>query len=1461
MNKMNDLDIEEYNRNIIQELNEAAEEGEYPLCMFLHDLIEIDMESNFSYKYIIIDRLVEICIDSINKKMFSLADECMYFMRYCIDKCINLKDEIIKNNSFFNNMNIIIDICSKEKVYINDSLYIFEKTFFFFILDLNNNMDDFINLWKIYKNELIDFYTTLIYMISITISEFYFILKNIKGEDNVDIDYIHIGCELMKLIEICLDLSLVIFNNIDKIENIDMLENHISVMIKNFHDIPDIEIKRKIMLMMKAINKKNICDKEWNEEINNFNIKYNLLSNASNKQKYKNKKNKKKNKNNNYYNYLNITKDKEHININYLKTNSYIYINNCYLFLNTYEENLNHITMNTSPSGCNKIKLSSWGYKGSLLINFFYSYFYNTKQKLLVVISYDNMKIRSDPNYKSVFFYFKKGEISGVLSNKLRNTFKDKFLDNLEICIKLSSKDICNNVHELMMCRINKEKFSVDERHKKKELYYIEKEHNLQEDTFNNTMENVDNMDNDQICEIDVKDNMEEIFQNKQNKQNNHIYFNNLGRNHISLINTNNLKNEEKLERRKVSFASTKELCLLNDDISVETKTMLLEESILKHVHSKYNNKYMNSNIIYDKHESIHYDNNKKSLRENSGSMRNENLLFIHDNHKKEKVEPIKISYATTRDLIGKKEYSKGKLEVQNNNVDGDERGDNNNVKDDERGDNNNVKDDEKGDNNNVKDDEKGDNNNIKDDEKGDNNNIKDDEKGDNNNIKDDEKWDNNNIKDDEKGDNNNMDNVKRVYNKDIKETTLNYKSLLVNHVIPKGKQINDDKNRNEDYYAYRDNTEKKNEKEHMLNNYIHDKEKMKIIDNEYNTNNKEDTPINIYKKNENIYISKECNTNNNDNNDNNDNNNNNIYYYNNYNNEGEKNTDNQSISKHLQNKDKKKYTNSIENEALIKNNIKNDEKNINNQNNKERKILHHKNNMINKNDLESTPQLEMSDILNNSQNKYSINKDYIIKSPIEIVRKLLNFDEKQKNIEECIENLNNYNIYDKNQNENKLKEDQINHLKYDHMNSMINHNNNIHDNVNNLCMINREENIITKKKNTTEKYCNIFKNSNHKIKCNNNQDNYLINRRNEKKEKSKINKNKNKNYYRKEYNDEEKKEKDHINHNISDDNFIMKNNNIKNVQPYQKRQDVVVHDGNIMSINNKEEIHEHDTPRKKKKKFTNINLDNNSNEYSQVVNISGYDEPSNELIFKHESNVISPCNIDKSCLSSRSKKRISTTMINNTTPNNNNNNNNNMNYYNNTYCKETNDTYSKNPIDSPYPIKKVKYNYYYDSKLFELLKKEDNLEKLSAKYLIRAYTLIQYNKRYVHIQIIDYFRYIKKEILLSYDNINIKYNKLLNHIQSQHHNKLQNILIKYYKHLKEHTNQKKNFNLNKNIPKSINRNIIKIKIKSLYDTLNIVQRTMKDKILNSTIMLNYKQSDIYTPSFSLGTIISKYSI
>ncbi|SOV15406.1 conserved Plasmodium protein, unknown function [Plasmodium sp. gorilla clade G2] len=1403
MYKMNDLDIDEYNRNIIQELNEAADEGEYSLSMFLHDLIEIDMESNFSYKYIIIERLVEICINSINKKMFYLADECMYFIRYSIDKCVNLKDEIIKNTSFFNNINIIIDTCSKEiNLYNNnnnnnnnnDSLYIFEKTFFFFILDLNNNVNDFMDTWNIYKNELIHFYTTLIHIISLTTSEFYDILNNIKEEDdNIEIYDIHIGCKLMKIIEICLDVSILIFNNIDKIENIDILQTDINVLIKKFDDIPDIEIKKKIISMMKVLNKKIINDKEFNEEINNFNIKYNLLSNLSNKQKYKNKKNTKKNIkknikknmksnvinniNNDYYNFLNITKDKNNININYLKTNSYIYINNCYLYLNTYEQNINDITMSTSSSGCNKIKLSSWGYKGSLLINFFYSYFYNIKHKLLVVISYDNMKIKADPNYKSVFFYFKKGEISGVLSNKLRNTFKDKFLDNLEIGIKLKSKDICKNVHELMMTRIDIEKLSDNEREKKKEIH-VDKEYNFKEDTFN-IIEQVHNMDNDKNEKNKKNDSYDEYDPNNINDnnvevvQNNHIHFNKIERDDMSFINNHNLKNEEKLERRKVSFATTKELCLLNDDISVETKTMLLEESILKHVHSNYNNKWINNNIIYNQNQNVYYDNNNNNnnnckqkhdnntncLSENSTSKSNNDSLLIHHNHKKEKIEPLKISYATTRDLFGKEEYSKGIIEVDDNNT---------------------------------------------------------------MNIKRVNHHHNNN-------------------NNNIKEGTVNYKNPFFNHVILKDEHINNDQNRNEDYYTYSDKIEKKqNDQTNILNHYSYDKENIKIINNEDNTN-KEDIHTNIYKKNDKIDISNEYITNNN---------------------EEEKNKYNQNISNDLQNEDNKKYNYSIKNDEIF----------LNSKNYKETKKIHNKNNVINRHDLELNSELQMSCNLNNSQNKYNINKDYIIKSPFDIVRKLLNFDEKQKNIEECLETINNYNINDKNKKENNINEDQVNHIKHDDSNTILNHNDNSHDNLNNLRVTSREENIITK--NMTPKYSTLFKNINDKINCNYKNDKCLINKRNEKKEKKQIKKNKNnynkENNYEKDKdidkdNDNDKKnDNDHINHDKSEDKFII-TNNIKSEEINENVKDEVVDGVNIISINNKEKINEQDITGEKKK-FKNINLNNTSNAYSQIVNISGYDEPSNELIYNFENNIVSSCNIDKSCISSRSKKRISTSMMNNITPNNDNNSdiyndNNNSNYYNNTYLKQTNDTYSKNVIDSPYPIKKVKYNYYYDSKLFELLKKEDNLEKLSAKYLIRAYTLIQYNKRYVHIQIIDYFRYIKKEILLSYDNINIKYNKLLNNIQSQHDNKLQNILIKYYKHLKEHTNQKKILNLNKNIPKSININKIKIKIKYLYDTLNIVQRTMKDKILNSTILLNYKQSDIYTPSFSLGTIISKYSI
>lgn len=258
------------------------------------------------------------------------------------------------------------------------------------------------------------------------------------------------------------------------------------------------------------------------------------------------------------------------------------------------------------------------------------------------------------------------------------------------------------------------------------------------------------------------------------------------------------------------------------------------------------------------------------------------------------------------------------------------------------------------------------------------------------------------------------------------------------------------------------------------------------------------------------------------------------------------------------------------------------------------------------------------------------------------------------------------------------------------------------------------------------------------------------------------------------------------------------------------------------------------------KKIYLNKNI-SETKECSEIVNIIGKDEPSNETLSNNDGedineNRLSPNHyIDKPCSSSKSKKRITT----------------------NTSYDIKSNSFFKNNIDSPYPIKKIKYNYY-DPEFLDILKKGDNLENLSAKYLIKAYTLMQYNKRYIHIQIIDYFRYIRQKILLSYENINLKYKNLLKEIQSEYDTRFQCIISKYSKQLLEH-NKKKTINIT-NMPNPIDTNIIKEKLKGLYDTFNVVQRTIKDKVLNSKILLKYKQSDIYTPSFSLGTIVSKCS-
>ncbi|CRG99966.1 conserved Plasmodium protein, unknown function [Plasmodium relictum] len=1186
---MNDIDVEEYNNNIIQELNAAEEEGECSLSVFLHDLIEIDIESNFTFNYKVIDRIIGICINSLNSHMTLLAHECMYFIRYCINKCINIKEEI--NENFFKNLNVIIDICLKENEFSDDSFLLFERTFFFFVLDLNN-ITNLIDIWKYYNVELSNFYISLLHIISFHLSLLNEILNNLKTKD-IDINYIQKGYSRIKIIEIAFDLLLPIFQNTEEIKNINNFENYINIILKEYENVPDIEIKKKILSLFKSIHKFTT-----EKKIDNFSL-CSQISNLINKKR-------------NYY--LTLTKDKD-INIDYLKDNSYIYINNSSIFVKTFDDNINENEVS------NKTILTPNGYKGSLLMNIFYVYFYNTKNKLLMVISYDRIKIKNEENSKIITFYFKKNDAIGVLSNKLRKNFEDRFFDNVEISISFSSESIKRKVYSLINCVIEIENIS-DDNEKKDEGEGIYLKDNLYITKLKNDIDNDSN-------------NM--------------------------LINNNN-KSKEKMERRKVSFATTKEICLLNDNISVETKTVLLEESL--------NNIDCNNNDLISHQKNLEIkklvDNDITDVLFNESINLNEKISLAKENEIEKNGGNLKISYATTRDLI-KENYiydDGGKCSNQ------------------------------------------------------------------------------------------------------LYENSLNELSLMNEHNLKNTFNENmcdfnnelalNEENHYEDLLLMNLLEEKNNQQNSKFNNCSQNLSTLNKVNND-NSPKIQDSKNQSIKMD--IHIIR--------------NNTNEEKIYNNENEKNEQKEKNQC----KMNEDKKKNIDSYEKkvnknidnrdisgeEALKsiqskKDNFKcksEENKNIN----ETKKILK---NFVVGDDKENSFQdhgeknLKLdaeyeSNVSNYSQSIYLNKNDNILKSPVEIVKELLNYDEKQKSIDECIQSLNKYEKCNK-----------------PNISNEATNNNNI--------IIRVDETSKVKNKNLQRIHCNVSK------------INY------EKKDK-------------KEKQNETKSEKElNIKNNISDKKELPENEDA-----YKSNK--------IENIKNFDYI-----------KNNNINV---TKEYSEIVSILGNDEPSNEIILNNEEEKenLKESHIDKSFLGSKNKKRISTNTLDNNS-----------------------DYYLKNNIDSPYPIKKIKFNNY-DSSFLELLKKEDNLENLSAKYLIKAYTLIQYNKRYIHIQIIDYFRYIRKEILLSYEKINMKYSNLLNELQLEYEMKFQNIISKYSNRL---ITKKKNINMN--TPKPIDLNLIKEKFNSLYNTFNIVQRTMKDKISNSKILMKYKQSDIYTPSFSLATIISKYS-
>ncbi|ETB57905.1 hypothetical protein YYC_04696 [Plasmodium yoelii 17X] len=1126
---MNDIDIEEYNKNIIQELNEAEEEGELSLSMFLHDLIEIDIESNFTYNYKVIDRIINICIKSLNNHLILLSDECMYFIRYCINKCINIKEEI--NEQFFRNLNIILNVFLNETYFLKDSFLLFERTFFFFILDLNNNIN-IMDIWKNYDKELAIFYTSLLHILSYHLSLMNQSINNLKNQ-NLSSNSTQIGCSRIKIIEIGFDVLLFIFRSINHINLVEtigketclnlsntiIIPDHIENIINQFELIPDIEIKKKILSLFKVMQKRILGN--TNESIlDNIN---NLI-----------------NKKITYY--LTITKE-NNINIDTLKESSYIYVNNNNLFLSTF-----NTISDVETDQNDKTILSAKGYKGNLLLNFFYVYFYNTQNQLLIVLSYDRVKIKTDPNSKTIIFQFKKADALGVISNRIRKQFEDKMLENVEISIRFNTESIKDNIFEIIKNLSTIENVIYDDKNNQRPTSEDIKENQTDVDKINNENSNILGDPQNQILAED-------------------IYFNCI----------------EKLERRKVSFATTKEICLLKGNISMGKKTMPLNMSI-NYMDCKNKENIQDSdtssisNQSCDKYSDEYIEDVEKQniYTESEGNIEDNNISDdqieqsnIFENNDESDTEMLKISYATSKDFIIKQGDNENNEEIC--------------IYESNR-----------------------------------------------------ENFDNYNSEYKLKDDNEQIQN-------ECKEENFNY--------VKSPSQI-------------KDNSIEKLVLKRGSNSEV------------YNNNNT--NGFNLFSENS----TQKCDS---------------IIY--------------DTNCEHEIKSDNYKSIESEKCEQIDLANKNNDICENNNDNIKSCGLF--KEEIIECDNKETSKKNKRKNDFNNTQCNP-------IKSPAEIIKTLLNYDEKHEKLTECIQSLSKYKKRNKGYSQNIRTKNEVLDEEIKYVNKE-----------------NEKSNIINLQEscqNKNDEECNI----------------------------------RNKQIY--------------LNNNISE-----------------------------------------------------------TKECSEIVNIIGKDEPSNETLSNNDGedinkNKLSPNHyIDKPCSGSKSKKRITT----------------------NTSYDIKSNSFFKNNIDSPYPIKKVKYNYY-DPEFLDILKKGDNLENLSAKYLIKAYTLMQYNKRYIHIQIIDYFRYIRQKILLSYENINLKYKNLLKEIQSEYDTRFQRIISKYSKQLLEH-NKKKTINIT-NIPNPIDTNIIKEKLKGLYDTFNVVQRTIKDKVLNSKILLKYKQSDIYTPSFSLGTIVSKCS-
>ncbi|CAA9988116.1 conserved Plasmodium protein, unknown function [Plasmodium knowlesi strain H] len=1278
---MNDIDIEDYHRNILQELNAVEEEGEISLSIFLNDLIDIDIESNFNFSYQVVSRVMQICVNSLNSNLITLADACMHFMRYSICRCVKLEEEI--NESFFDSINTIVKICLNMRYFIDNRSLLFQRAFLSLIIELDKSFPEFMILWKGYKTEMCTFLTSLLHLISFHLTLLNDLLKEFKKDEKLNCNrYMHVGCSRIKIIEIAFNLLLKMFKEIREIPFISSLIDYVNLIVDTYDHIPDVEIKKKILSLCKCLYSSNQDGSRTH--LASVPELTNLLGRKRN-------------------NYLALTKEKD-INMSYLRNCSYIYVSESHLSISTFSAtdgeqtnvtngsttHTNHGDASTEQSDGvsasipkNKVVLTPNGFKGCLLLNFFYAYFYNTQNKLLIVLCYNQVKVRKDPGGKMLIFRCSRMDALGALSNKLRTQYEGRLLDHIDICVKFRSESIKNKMFDVIS-----EVISIESKEPEngKEMKDESDEIRLREGVPHETK---------------LKGENKRANSSDDDDSDSRTY----------CVSGDEINEEEKLKRRKVSFASMKEICLMDYRTSMGTKTLLLDES-LNEMDRQDDEGVSDLTDEQDKKIPIAPEEATRcpsvDTANSLGGLHTEEEDMIHTDGVSEvggvmevdgTLDPkgeesgeshggmlTKVSYATTKDL----EHA---YDVEGEGV------------------------------------------------------I----------LEDDDLFAENPLccvlseHGKNLGEGSKLANVKQIHqlkcSKGVKEVNgsenpLNELFILsdINKMCEQvsiGKRSQEVENDDDDDRVNVGNHLEEGNDQASIN--IHpicftdDEKKLLLIDPSTKLDKGKENSRRKNKSDGSYFPQRSY-----------------------------------SHGNIPQGMEKQKVENCPPydiKEFMIKNGIEED--------------------IAEEGDpgCDALGSFLTTDLWKGRNNKVG---NSTLKSPPEIVKQLLNYSANQKPDDENIQSLAKAQVNDT-LGVTQREDLQGNLRRIDHR-----------------VLYNREEGDRTRQRVKEEETDNISS-------C-------------------------------------------------------------------------IIQDGRGYRGGVAVNLDERDTLTDEKSPVGECrgrkgHDERGTGEYSQVVNIEGEDEASNEMILRdnpmggemnsvENSTIIrggSSCrehpfgnessrirvksavkeihHIDKPSSSCKSKKRIATNEINRG---------------NEISCTMNEYTAKNSHPDSPYPVKKSKYNYH-DPKLLNLLKNEENLDKLSAKYLIKAYTIIQYNRRNTHIQIADCFRSVRKEITTSFECINSKYVAWLKELQQKFSGRLERIVSRHSYMLLINKRRTRQINI-ETLPTPIDLQIISTKMNTLQDTLNIVQRTMEDKIKNMQILMAYKESDVYTSSLSLNTLLSRCS-